>query len=393
MLLAYLCSKLSHMIQRTLLEKIASQCFRNKAILLLGARQVGKTTLLKSLVQMLKVETKWLNADEADVYNELTVADTSTRLLQLIGPETKLAIIDEAQQITDIGLKLKLLHDNKPELQIIATGSSSFDLLDRTNEPLTGRKRTFYLYPISYAELVANTDRLEARRTLNARLIFGSYPEVINNPGKEKNILIEIAQSYLYKDILQLDGIRKSSHLEKLLQALAFQVGSEVNYHELSKTIGNIDSSTVEKYLDLLEKTYVIYKLPALSRNMRNEIKKGKKYYFYDNGIRNVLISNYSPVEMRFDKGALWENFLLSERIKLNHYEENTPNTYFWRTHDQAEINYIEEQDGVLNAYEFKWKDDNARFPVSFLKAYPNNQTKLINRENFESFVGCGRSS
>lgn len=376
------------MIQRVLLKKIASQCFNNKVILLLGARQVGKTTLLKKLVETLKVETKWLNADEADIFNELTESNTSTRLLQLIGPETKLVIIDEAQQVADIGLKLKLLHDNKPELQIIATGSSSFDLLNRTNEPLTGRKRTFYLYPISYPELVANTDRLEARRTLDARLIFGSYPEVINNPGKEKNVLIEIAQSYLYKDILQLDGIRKSSHLEKLLQALAFQVGNEVNYHELSRTIGNIDSSTVEKYLDLLEKTYVIYKLPALSRNMRNEIKKGKKYYFYDNGIRNVLISNYAPVEMRFDKGALWENFLLSERMKLNHYEDNTPNTYFWRTHDQAEIDYIEEQDGVLNAYEFKWNDANVRFPDSFLKAYPNNQTLLINHDNFESFVG-----
>jgi predicted AAA+ superfamily ATPase len=381
------------MIQRALLAKIADQCFMNKAILLLGARQVGKTTLLKNLVETLNVKTKWLNADEADIYNELTAANTSTALLQLIGPETKLAIIDEAQQIADIGLKLKLLHDNKPELQMIATGSSAFDLLNRTNEPLTGRKRTFYLYPISYAELVANTDRLEAKRTLEARLIFGSYPEVINNPGTEKNVLIEIAQSYLYKDILQLEGIRKSSHLEKLLQALAFQVGNEVNYHEISKTIGNINSSTVEKYLDLLEKTYVIYKLPALSRNMRSEIKKGKKYYFYDNGIRNVLISNYSPVEMRFDKGALWENFLISERLKRNHYVGNTPNTYFWRTHDQAEIDYIEEQDGVLNAFEFKWKEDNVRFPDSFLKAYPNHQTQLINRDNFESFVGGGGMS
>jgi len=378
------------MISRFLLDKIASQCFKNKVILLLGARQVGKTTLLKTLVETIKVETRWLNADEADIYTELTAANTSTALLQIIGSETKLAIIDEAQQITNIGLKLKLIHDTKPDLQIIATGSSSFDLLNSTNEPLTGRKRTFYLYPISYPELVAKTNKLEVRRTLDARLIYGSYPEIINNPGKEKNALIELAQSYLYKDILRLDGIRKSSHLEKLLQALAFQVGNEVNYHELSKTIGNIDSSTVEKYLDLLEKTFVIYKLPALSRNMRSEIKKGKKYYFYDNGIRNVLISNYSPVEMRFDKGALWENFLLSERMKLNHYEENVPNTYFWRTHDQAEIDYIEEQDGVLKAYEFKWKDRNTRFPESFLNAYPNNQTQLINYENFEPFVGIG---
>lgn len=375
------------MIDRILLDKIKSQCFKNKVILLLGARQVGKTTLLKKLVETLQVSTKWLNADEADIFNELSAANTSTRLFQLIGNDTRLVIIDEAQQINDIGLKLKLLHDNKPELQIIATGSSAFDLLNRTNEPLTGRKRTFYLYPVSYQELVNSSNILEARRTLENRLIFGSYPEVINNPGYEKEILIEIAQSYLYKDILQVEGIRKSSHLEKLLQALAFQVGSEVNYHELSKTIGNIDNGTVEKYLDLLEKTYVIYKLPALNRNMRSEIKKGKKYYFYDNGIRNVLISNYSPVEMRFDKGALWENFLLSERMKANHYQSKFPNTYFWRTHDQAEIDYIEEQDGVLNAFEFKWKDTKVKFPDSFLKAYPNNQTMIVHQGNFESFL------
>jgi hypothetical protein len=376
------------MIERILLDKIKSQCFKNKVILLLGARQVGKTTLLKKLVETLQVKTMWLNADEADIFNELSAANTSTRLLQLIGNDTRLVIIDEAQQISDIGLKLKLLHDNKPELQIIATGSSAFDLLNRTNEPLTGRKRTFYLYPLSYQELVNSSDILEARRTLENRLIFGSYPEVINNPGNEKEILIEIAQSYLYKDILQVEGIRKSSHLEKLLQALAFQVGSEVNYHELSKTIGNIDNSTVEKYLDLLEKTYVIYKLPALNRNMRSEIKKGKKYYFYDNGIRNVLISNYSPIEMRFDKGALWENFLLSERMKANHYQSKLPNTYFWRTHDQAEIDYIEEQDGVLNAFEFKWKDTKVKFPDSFLKAYPNHQTRIVHHGNFEVFLG-----
>lgn len=376
------------MINRFLLNKIVTQCFNNKVILLLGARQVGKTTLLKILVEKLKVETKWLNADEADVNKELTAANTSTALMQIIGSETKLVIIDEAQQIENIGLKLKLLHDTKPDLQIIATGSSSFDLVNRTSEPLTGRKRTFYLYPISYSELVDTTNKLEVRRTLNTRLIYGSYPEVINNPGKEKNILIELAQSYLYKDILRLEGIRKSGHLEKLLQALAFQVGNEISYHELSRTVGNIDSSTVEKYLDLLEKTYVIYKLPAFSRNMRSEIKKGKKYFFYDNGIRNVLISNYAPTELRSDKGALWENFLFSERMKYNHYVENVPNTYFWRTHDQAEIDYIEDLNGVLNAFEFKWKVGKIRFPESFLNAYPNNQTQVINHDNFESFVG-----
>ncbi|PIQ28795.1 MAG: ATPase [Bacteroidetes bacterium CG18_big_fil_WC_8_21_14_2_50_41_14] len=379
------------MIKRILMDKLREQCFKGKVILLVGARQVGKTTLLKDLVESINVDTAWFNADESDVLNEFAAANTSTRLLQVIGANTQLAIIDEAQQIPDIGSKLKLLYDTKPELQIIATGSSAFDLLNRTGEPLTGRKRTYHLYSISYKELVDDTNILEARRMLETRLIFGSYPEVVTHPGHEKEALLEIANSYLYKDILKLDGIRKAGQLEKLLQALSFQVGNEVNYHELSKTIGNIDSATVEKYLDLLEKTYVIYKLPALSRNMRNEIKKGKKYYFYDTGIRNVLISNYAPMEMRFDKGALWENFLLSERIKMNQYALSTPNTYFWRTHDQAEIDYIEEMDGTLNAFEIKWKESKVKFPKSFLEAYPNNRTQLINFENFEEFVGVSQ--
>lgn len=377
------------MITRILQKTIENACFGKKIILLLGARQVGKTTLLKKVVESLQAETIWLNADEADILSELTQADTSTRLLNLIGHNTQLAIIDEAQQIPDIGLKLKLLHDTKPELQIIATGSSAFDLMNQLQEPLTGRKRTFYLFPVSYAELVNHTSLYEARRSLESRLIFGSYPEVINNPGNEKEILIEIAQSYLYKDILKLEGIRKPAHLQKLLQALAFQAGSEVSYHELSNTIGNIDSNTIEKYIDLLEKTHVIYKLPALNRNMRSEIKKAKKYYFIDNGIRNVLISNFSPLEFRLDKGALWENFLLSERMKRNHYTAQHPNTYFWRTHDQAEIDYIEEQDGILNAYEIKWKETKNRFPESFLNAYPHHQTQVVNNDNFTAFTGA----
>jgi uncharacterized protein len=376
------------MIERILLQKIKNQCFKNKVILLLGARQVGKTTLLQQLTNQLNVKTAWFNADEADVLNEFTLADTSTRLLQIIGNQTQLVIIDEAQQIPDIGKKLKLIYDNKPELQVIATGSSSFDLLNNTQEPLTGRKRVFHLLPISYKEIVESFGLLEAKRMLSNQLIYGNYPEVLNHPGEEKEVLLEIANSYLYKDILIMDGIRKSSHLEKLLQALAFQVGNEVNYHELAKTIGNIDSATVEKYLDLLEKTFVIFKLPALSRNLRNEIKKGKKYYFVDNGIRNVLISNYTTFDMRMDKGALWENYIISERRKWNYYENHNPNTYFWRTHDQAEIDYIEESDGIINAYEIKWSKDKAKFPNSFVNAYPHHTTNIVNNQNFEQLLG-----
>src|SRR5690606_28674574 len=251
------------MVQRDLYKSIISGCFKGKVILLIGARQVGKTTLLKEVLKDIGEPSVWFNADEADVLNAFINASTSTQLLQLIGAKNKIVIIDEAQQIPDIGKKLKLIYDTNPEIQLIATGSSAFDLQNNTAEPLTGRKKTFHLFPLSYKELASNTSAFEAKRLLETRLIYGSYPEVVNNPGNEKEILVEIAQSYLYKDILQLESIRKPSHIEKLLRALAFQAGNEVNYHELAQTIGNIDTATVEKYLDLLEKTFVIFKLPA----------------------------------------------------------------------------------------------------------------------------------
>jgi predicted AAA+ superfamily ATPase len=373
---------------RILYQTIVDQCFKSKVIILIGARQVGKTTLLKKLQKEMNVPSIWLNADEADILQEIAQATTSTQLLQLFGKDNKLVIIDEAQQIPNIGKKLKLFYDNYPEIQVIATGSSAFELQNETNEPLTGRKREFYLYPLSFAELVGQTSLLEEKRLLHTRLIYGSYPEVINHPGKEKEVLREIATSYLYKDILQIDGIRKSSVIEKLLQALAFQIGSEVNYHELAQLIGNINTVTVEKYLDLLEKAFVIYKLPALSRNLRNELKKGKKYYFYDNGIRNVLISNYNSIALRQDVGALWENYILAERLKHNQYAQYYSNQYFWRTHDQAEIDYIEETGGALHAVEIKWKTQKVSFPNSFLQAYPNHTTQIISTDNYTSFIG-----
>ncbi len=374
------------MIYRTIHKSILSSCFKEKVILLIGARQVGKTTLLKEIIKEIDVPSVWLNADEADILDEFTNAVTSTQLLHLMGNK-KLAIIDEAQQIPDIGKKLKLIHDTNPEIQLIATGSSAFDLQNKTQEPLTGRKKTFHLYPLSYKEIVEHKSPRETKRLLDIRLIYGSYPDVVNHPNEEREILVEIAQSYLYKDILQLENVRKPKHIEKLLKALAFQVGSEVSYHELAQTVGNIDTATVEKYLDLLEKTFVIFKLPAFHRNMRNEIKKSKKYYFYDNGIRNVILGNFSAPEMRMDKGALWENFLISERLKANRYNGRFVNTFFWRTHDKAEIDYIEEESGKLNAFEIKWKVQKIKFPHSFLENYPNSKTTLINRENFEDFV------
>lgn len=375
------------MIHRKVLEQLKEMCFSGKAIMLIGPRQVGKTTLLKTLQKEVRAKSVWLNADEADVLEALSSARTSTELLQIIGESTKLVIIDEAQQIPDIGLKMKLLYDNFPDIQLIATGSSAFDLQNSMNEPLTGRKRTLYLYPISYSELQEHTSYLEAKRQLESRLIYGMYPDVINSIGEEKDVLLELTNSYLFKDILKIDDIRKPDHIVKLVRALAFQVGSEVSFSELSRTIGNIDAGTVEKYIGLLQKAYIIYQLPAYNRNLRNEIKKGKKYYFYDNGVRNSLINNFAPIEMRFDKGALWENFLITERLKRNQYTGRYTNDFFWRTRDQAEIDYIEEKDGYLHCYEFKWKSKKARLPKSFAAAYPQHTFEMINRDNYLDFV------
>ena len=374
------------MIPRIIQQEIEKNLFKNKVLLLIGARQIGKTTLLKQVLQNCTEKSLWLNADESDIKRKLENATTSTQLLQLFG-NAKLIVIDEAQQVEDIGLKLKLVIDTNPELQIIATGSSAFELLQKSNEPLTGRKKEYHLYPISFSEMVRHTSLLTEQRLLENRLIYGSYPEVINNPGNEKEVLKEITNSYLYKDVLRYDGIKKASLIDKLLVALALQVGSEVSYNELAKTIGNINSTTVEKYIDLLEKAFVIYKLPALSRNLRNEIKKGKKIYFYDNGIRNAIINNFNPLALRNDKGALWENFLISERMKKNSYAKHYCNTYFWRTFDQAEVDYIEEYDGALHVFEFKWKTNNKKVPASLLNSYTVNSTAIVDTENYEGFV------
>lgn len=374
------------MLERSILNKLMEQCFQGKAIVLLGARQVGKTTLLRSLTQKIQLPYLWLNADEADISIALNEANTSTRLKQLVG-NYKLVIIDEAQQVQDIGKKIKILYDSFPDIQVIATGSSAFELQQEMNEPLTGRKREFHLFPFSFQELTKNTSLLEEKRLLQTRMVFGSYPEVINNPGKEQEALLEIANSYLYKDLLQVEGIRKTSQIEKLLQALAFQIGHEVNYHELSKTIGNISTATVEKYIGFLEKAFIVYKLPAFSRNFRNEIKKGKKYYFFDNGIRNVIIGNLQNSSLRMDIGALWENYLLMERLKTLSYDRQFYKSYFWRTQDQAEIDYIEERNAVLHAYEIKWKAQKVRFPNSFLSTYPTSRTQVISPENYDRFL------
>ena len=373
------------MIERTLKQQILKNFKRNKIIILIGSRQVGKTTLAEMISNEFKNKFIWFNGDEPDVRSQLTDV-TSTQLRTLIG-KNELIIIDEAQRIKNIGLTLKLIYDNITKVKILATGSSSFELTSEINEPLTGRKREYFLYSLSYQEMLDQTNLLEVRRMLEHHLIYGYYPEVVTNPGEEKNILNEISQSYLYKDVLSYGNIKKPLALEKLVQAIALQLGQEVNYHELGQTVG-VDNETIERWINLLEKSFVIFRLSSFSRNLRNEIKKGKKIYFYDNGIRNAIINNFNPLSLRTDIGALWENFLINERAKNNQNANRFVNKYFWRTNSQREIDYIEDYGGKLHAYEFKWNPNKkVKFPKSFLDNYPNSEIKVINRDNFEEFV------
>lgn len=374
------------MIKRRITALIKKRINDNKAIILLGPRQVGKTTLIRSIVEGANKKFLWLNGDETDVRSMLS-KPTSTKLKNIIG-KNNLIVIDEAQRIENIGLCIKLITDNIPKAKVIATGSSSFELSNKINEPLTGRKWEFFLLPFSFAEMADEYGLQNEKRLLEQRMIYGYYPEVVNNVGDEKTRLNQLADSYLYKDILTWEKIQKPDRLEKLVQALALQVGSEVSFHELGQTTG-LDNETVEKYVTLLEKAFVIYRVNSLSRNLRNELKKSRKIYFYDNGLRNAVINQFNPLELRKDKGALWENFLFTERKKYLHNEGLFAHSYFWRTHSQQEIDYVEESNGKLYAYEFKWKAKGIRnFPQNFLKAYPGSQTDIISSENFEMFVG-----
>ena len=372
------------MIPRLLETTIRSKLNQSKAIILVGARQVGKTTLLKSLFQD-RDDILWLNADELDVQNLFSTI-SSSRLKAIIGKKKNI-IIDEAQRIRDIGLRLKLITDSIPEVQLIATGSSSFDLANQVNEPLTGRKWEYQLFPLSFAEMVDHHGLLEEKRLLPHRLIYGYYPDVVTHQGAEKDILKQLSDSYLYKDILMWEQIKKPDKLLKLLQALAFQIGSQVSYHELGQICG-LDSKTVEKYVQLLEQTYIIFRLGSLSKNLRNELKYSKKIYFYDNGIRNALIARFDQPESRSDVGALWENYLVSERIKYLNYSNKWVNYWFWRTREQKEIDFIEESEGKISAYEFKWNPDaRVKPPKLFLDNYDPSTFKVIHRDNFDEFL------
>lgn len=372
------------MITRLLENRIKQKLGRGKAILIMGARQVGKTTLLHNLFEEER-QVLWLNGDETDV-QALFENISATRLKAIFGNKTYV-IIDEAQRIPNIGLRLKLITDQIPDVQLIATGSSSFDLANKVNEPLTGRKWEYKMYPLSFGEMVEHHGLLDEKRLIPHRLIYGYYPEIVANPGEEKELLKELSDSYLYKDILMWEQIKKPDNLLKLLQAIAFQVGSQVSYSELGQ-ICSMDSKTVEKYITLLEQTFIIFRLSSFSRNLRNELKNSRKIYFYDNGIRNALIANFSQVETRTDTGALWENFLISERIKYLQYSGAWTNYWFWRTRDQKEIDFIEESDGQIKAYEFKW-NPKAKYkkPISFLSTYQGSSFEIIHPGNVETFI------
>ena len=375
-------------IERDLRAVLDSKIGKGKVLLLIGPRQVGKTTFLKNILTAVSSEKKvqFWNCDESDVRQFLSEAN-SAKLKSFLG-NSDFIVIDEAQRVKDIGLTIKLLHDSFPNVQLAVTGSSSLDLSNSINEPLTGRKFEYNLFPFSTNELVNHTSMLEEMRLLKNRLVYGFYPDVVNNPGEEKEILTNIVNSYLYKDVFEFQDIRKSSVIEKLVQALALQVGSEVSFNELGNLLG-IDTVTVQRYVDLLEKAYVIFHIRSFSRNVCNELKKSIKIYFYDNGVRNSVISNFSPVELRSDIGALWENFLISERIKNNAYHNKNAKYYFWRTTQKQEIDFIEEVDQNLFAYEFKYnpKKANSKCPLTFSNNYPNVPFDVITSENYMDFV------
>lgn len=373
------------MIQRLITSHIIKSCFKGKAIIIIGPRQSGKTTLLNILKEQLAGSSILLNCDEPDIRELLTDA-TSTQLKDIIG-NVSLVYIDEAQRVKNIGITLKLIIDQIPEVQLIVTGSSALELSNTINEPLTGRKFEYILLPFSEEELIHHYSLLNEKRMLERRILFGFYPEIVTTTNDKKELLRPLASSYLYKDIFAFQEVRRSEVIEKLLEALALQIGSEVSYGELSNLLG-IDFSTVTRYIDLLEKAFVIFRIRSFSRNLRTELKKSRKIYFYDTGIRNAILNNFQSLKLRADKGALWENFLVVERLKYYKFNNIDAKMYFWRTRSNAEIDLIEEKDGALSAYEFKWSPGKRqRIPLAFEKAYPHCKSHIINQENYLDFV------
>jgi predicted AAA+ superfamily ATPase len=372
------------MINRDLTQIVAELRKKGKAIVITGPRQVGKTTLLKSLFGSTK-NVLWLDGDDATIRERLKNAGTAF-LKTLVGDNT-IVVIDEAQRIHEVGLVGKQLVDQMPDVELFITGSSALELSGMTNEPMTGRKWSLQLYPLSFREMVRHQGLIDELSHLKQRLIYGYYPEIVVQSGREERRLKELSESYLYKDIYAIEKIQKPEKFERLLKLLAFQIGQQVSNHELAINTG-LDVSTVERYVDLLEKAFVVFRVPSFQRNKRNELKKSRKIYFVDNGMRNAIIEQWSSVDMRADAGMLWENWVMSERRKLINNEQASVSAYFWRTTAQQEVDLIEESAAGLKAFEFKW-NEKARGAVStaFTSAYPEATTNLITPKNFETFL------
>lgn len=373
-------------IERRLQPIVESHLFGGKAIIIVGARQVGKSTLLEDVARNIGDPFLLLNCDDPETRDLLT--DINSVNLRLLIGKMKIVMIDEAQRVENIGLVLKRIVDQFKEVQIFVSGSSSLQFRSSINEPLTGRKYEYEMYPVATSELYDTLGLLPTRQLLDSRLIYGSYPDIITNLDEAKGLLKTLADSYLYKDILELDNVRKPAILRKILIALALQIGSEVSFNEVARTVGS-DPKTVERYVDLLEKSYVIYSIHGLSRNLRNELKKSRKIFFVDNGIRNAIIQNYASVELRNDIGALWENFFITERIKFNAYSGRLVNYYFWRTTTQQEIDFIEESDGRFTIFEMKWNPSksNVKFPAAFMDSYRPEAAHVVTPENYLEFL------
>ena len=370
------------MIARDLTAVLAKKLHRGKVIVLIGPRQVGKTTIINTLL----ADNDYLFLDGDDHSVAEIISNANTEALRSIIGTYKYVFIDEVQRIPNIGLKLKIIVDQIKDVQVIVSGSSAFDINNATQESLTGRKFEYNLFPISWNEFESNVGYLKAQQQLELRMLYGMYPDVINNFGEEYEILKNLVSSYLYKDILALAGIRKSEYLEKVVQALAFQVGNEVSYNEIAQLVG-IDKNTVSTYIDLLEKSFVVFRVNSFSKNLRNEIKANKKIYFYDNGVRNIVIGNFTNLALRQDKGALWENFMMAERVKFLSYTQSNAKPYFWRTTTQQQIDYIETNADDVAAFEFKLSPTKkVKLPKSFETAY-NPSFMVVNKNNFREFL------
>lgn len=376
----------STFIPRKLAKNITRFLRPNKVVVIYGPRRCGKTTFLTQYLTEIKEKYLFVSGEDINVQQYLG-SQSITKLKNFVGDHT-LLVVDEAHKVRNIGLNLKLIVDHTPGIRVIATGSASFDLSQQVGEPLTGRKFTLKLFPIAQLELVKIEKPYETAGLLEDRLIFGSYPEVITAIGNDERIryLKELVKSYLLKDVLELNGLRHSDALVKILQLLSFQIGQEVSYSEIASQVG-VNSKTIQKYLELLEKVFVLFRVSGFSRNLRKETSKNPKYYFYDLGIRNTLINNFNTLEIRNDVGSLWENYLVIERLKNQEYSGIMSNNYFWRTYDRKEIDWIEERGGKICAYEFKWKNKKVPAPKDWMDNYPDSEFSVITRENYLDFI------